>query len=77
MIRFETQHKYYQIELTVDLFGDTVVLAHYGSKRTWHNQTKTYYAASHIEAKRIIKRLYSTRLRHGYDIIYNDLMLMV
>jgi len=38
MLKFETNDKYYVVELNIDLLGDLVVVCHYGSRHTKHSQ---------------------------------------
>ena len=69
MLRFETDSKYYFVELTIDLLGDLVVVCHYGSLNTKHGHTKTYYVEDHNKAQKLIDQITRTRFRHGYDLV--------
>ena len=69
MLRFETDNKYYVVELSIDLFGDLVVVSHYGSRHTKYSHTKTYFVECHHQAQKLIDQITKTRLRHGYDLV--------
>jgi hypothetical protein len=69
MLKFETNDKYYVVELNIDLLGDLVVVCYYGSRHTKHSHTKTYCVEDHNHAQKLIDQITRTRIRHGYDLI--------
>lgn len=69
MLRFETDNKFYVVDMTIDLLGDLVVVCHYGSLHTKHGHTKTYCVEDHYQAQKLIDQITKTRFRHGYDLV--------
>ena len=59
--------RYYVIdEPLVDLFGDHVVVTRRGSRHSRLGGSKTYAGANPSDLDRVIDRIISTRIRHGY-----------
>lgn len=69
MLRFETDSKYYAIELITDLLGDLVVVCHYGGLSSKLNHTKNYFVEDKKQAVCLMQKIAQVRYRHGYDMV--------
>ena len=70
---FERQDgRYYLIaEPQLDLLGDHVVVTRRGSRYSRLGGCKTYVGADPAQIDRLIARIVSTRIRHGYLEVAN------
>lgn len=68
-MRFETDDRYYFIEVKQDLLDDTVIVCHYGSKNTKRQHIHTYYVTSEAELNKKLEAITKDRYQHGYDLV--------
>jgi len=66
MILFETQARYYAIEVQPDLFGGVTIVCQWGGKLNRRRGRKVYFAQNLTEADSLIKRISQRRKNHGY-----------
>jgi hypothetical protein len=69
MLRFETDSKYYAIDLIHDLLGDLVVVCHYGGLHSNLSHNRNYFVADKGEAMCLMQKIAKVRYRHGCDIV--------
>ncbi|MFT6836427.1 MAG: hypothetical protein ACJA0H_002477 [Francisellaceae bacterium] len=69
MIRLEKNHKYYSLDMTIDLLGDLVVTCFYGSLKSKHNHTQTHFVTDNLAAIDKITKIVNLRYKHGYDLL--------
>ena len=62
----ETTYKYYVMQITKDLLGDTVLVCRYGSKHNRYANQQTIVIQSWEEVINIAQQKVKTRYRHGY-----------
>ena len=64
--RWERGTRYYQVEVSQDLWGQWVLIQRWGRRRTALGQTRRVPCGSHAEALSLLARLQRRRLQHSY-----------
>ncbi len=72
MLRLETATKFYEILITQDLLGDTVLICYFGGKNSHRHQTKTIKLDSFLQYCKAYKKIITTRFKHGYWFIHHS-----
>ena len=62
----ETDYKYYTMQITKDLLGDTVLICRYGSKHNRYTNQQNIVIQSWNEGIKIAQQRIKIRYRHGY-----------
>ncbi len=72
--RWENTHnnRYYAARTQKDLFGDWAVIVCWGKKNTNLGRLKSVFCETENKAFDYLKKLDSTRIRHGYALIINE-----
>ena len=66
-MRFQTQARYYQVDLYQDMFLDWVVVCDYGGRYTRAAHRKIIAVDDHQSGLNLVAKIAKMRVRHGYS----------
>ena len=67
--RWERGTRYYQVEVSQDLWGQWVLIQCWGRRGTALGQTRRVPCAAYADALRLLARIQRRRIQHGYCAI--------
>jgi predicted DNA-binding WGR domain protein len=67
--RWERGTRYYQVEVSQDLWGQWVLIQRWGRRGTRLGQTRRVPCDAYADALRLLARIQRRRVQHGYCVI--------
>lgn len=67
--RLERGRRYYQVEVSQDLWGQWVLIQRWGRRGTRLGQTRRVPCTAYADALNLLARIQRRRLQHGYCVV--------